>query len=261
MRSVVDFGHQTSPNSTPFQDISDALQRLRDEDLFALPASAMAEDLEELRRLGNCIDAELNRRLRRFDKGGGYDATPAFSAASWLRWKCNFAPAAACDRVAVARELANLPQATEAFAEGEISYAHAAMIARTAERLGDRMESNAETILVDAAKALDPARLRVVSVHLRHAIDPAGVLEDANKSRELRFLSLSQTLYGASTAASPVVTGRRRGRTATTYGIGSMAVRLCCEISRCCGRHHYRVHEEGWRLAWGADGELIAEPP
>jgi Domain of unknown function (DUF222)/HNH endonuclease len=28
-----------------------------------------------------------------------------------------------------------------------------------------------------------------------------------------------------------------------------------------CRRHHYRVHEEGWRLAWGAAGELIAEPP
>src|SRR5258706_15503179 len=128
MRSVADFGYQPSPNSTPFQDIRDGLQRLRDEDLFALPASAMADDLEELRRLSNCIDAEFSRRLRRFDKGGGYDATPAFSAASWLRWKCHFSPSAACDRVAVARELANLPQATEAFADGDISYPHAAMI-------------------------------------------------------------------------------------------------------------------------------------
>jgi len=28
-----------------------------------------------------------------------------------------------------------------------------------------------------------------------------------------------------------------------------------------CGRHHYRTHEEGWRLEWGADGELVAIPP
>src|SRR6476661_262826 len=158
MRSVVDFGHQPSPNSTPFQDIRDALKRLRDEDLHAVPASAMADDLQELRRLGNCIDAELSRRLHRFDKGGGYEATPAFTAASWLRWKCNFAPSAANDRVAVSRELANLPQATEAFADGDISFPHAAMIARAAERLGDKMESNAETILVDAATKLDVAQ-------------------------------------------------------------------------------------------------------
>ena len=28
-----------------------------------------------------------------------------------------------------------------------------------------------------------------------------------------------------------------------------------------CARHHYRVHEEGWTLAWGADGGLLASPP
>jgi hypothetical protein len=28
-----------------------------------------------------------------------------------------------------------------------------------------------------------------------------------------------------------------------------------------CRRHHYRFHEEGWRLWWDADGELVASPP
>ena len=153
MRSVADFGHQTSPEQTPFQDIHQALQRLREEDLEAFPASAMGPDMEELRRLGNMLDAELSRRLHRFDSGGGYGATQALTAQAWLRWKCNFSPAAAAGRVAVARELADLPQATQAFADGDISYAHAAMIARTAEKLGDKMESNAETILVTAALA------------------------------------------------------------------------------------------------------------
>jgi hypothetical protein len=397
---MVDFGHQSSPDSTPFQDLQSALRRLRDEDLHAIPAGAMAEDLQELRRLGNCIDAELNRRLRRFDHGGGYYATPALTAQAWLRWKCNFSPSAAADRVAVSRELAKLPQATEAFADGDISYPHAAMIARTAERLGDKMEANAETILVDAAKRLDLARLRVVTVHLRHAIDPDGVLDDANKSRELRFLSLSQTLDGVfylngrldseggatvqaalSALMGPPASGDERtprqrradalvdiarrqldgGRLPEVGGQkphlvvtvpmatlakqpGSPAAelewaqpipaesarRLACDCSRTpvflgaeshqvdagrtsrvippamrralvardkhcrfpgcdrppawtdghhlwhwvdggptllwnlallCGRHHYRVHEEGWRLSWGANGDLIAEPP
>jgi hypothetical protein len=196
MRSVVDFGYQTSPELTPFQDMDQGLQRLRDEDLHAVPAAAMGDDMQELRRHINGCEAEFNRRLRRFDKGGGYHATNALTAQAWLRWKCDFSPSAAADRVAVSRELDSLPQATQAFADGEISYPHAAMIARTAERLGDRMESNAETILVNAAKRLDLARLRVVTVHLRHAMDADSVLDDANKSRELRFLSLSQTLDG-----------------------------------------------------------------
>ena len=196
MRSSADFGHQPSPDQTPFQDMSQGLQRLREEDLEAVPAALMGDDIQELRRHINGCEAECTRRLRRFDKGGGYAATAALTAKAWLRWKCNFSPSAAADRVAVSRELERLPQATEAFADGDFSYAHAAMIARTAEKLGGKMESNAETILVAAAKELDLARLHVVAIKLRHFMDPDSVREEANESHERRFLSLSQTLDG-----------------------------------------------------------------
>jgi hypothetical protein len=142
------------------------------------------------------LEAESIRRLHRFDSGGGYESTQALTVKSWLRWKCNFSAAAAAGRVAVARELSELPQATRAFADGDISCAHAAMIARTAEKLGDKMESNAETILVTAAKELDLARLRMVTIKLQHFMDPESVREEANESHELRFLHLSQTLDG-----------------------------------------------------------------
>src|SRR5450759_3628053 len=112
MRSMVEFGYQPSPDQTPFQDMGHGLQRLRQEDLFAVPASAMGEDMEELRRHINGCEAEFTRRLHRFDKGGGYAATAALTAKAWLRWKCNFSPSAAADRVAVSRQLADLPQAT-----------------------------------------------------------------------------------------------------------------------------------------------------
>jgi hypothetical protein len=97
------------------------LQRLRQEDLFVIPASAIGDDLQELRRLSNGIEAEFTRRLRRFDQGGGYAATAALSAKAWLRWKCNFSPSAAADRVAVAagwptclKRLKHSPTATSA---------------------------------------------------------------------------------------------------------------------------------------------------
>jgi Domain of unknown function (DUF222)/HNH endonuclease len=193
---MVDFGYQPSPDQTPFQNMDQGLKRLRQEDLHAVPAAAMGDDMEELRRIINGAEAEFTRRLRRFDKGGGYASTAALTAKAWLRWKCNFSPSAAADRVAVSRELASLPQATEAFADGDFSYPHAAMIARTAEKLGNKMETNAETILVSAAKELDLARLHVVTVKLRHFMDPDSVREEANESHERRFLSLSQTLDG-----------------------------------------------------------------
>ena len=397
---MVNFGHQPSPDQTPFQDIHQGLQRLREEDLEAVPASSMADDLQDLRRLSNAIDAEFTRRLHRFDKGQGYASTCALTAQAWLRWKCNFSPSAASDRVAVSRELANLPETTLAFAGGDFSYPHAAMIVRTAERLGEKMEANAETILVDAATKLDLSRLRIVSIHLRHYLDADSVLDDAKKSHELRFLSLSQTLDGvfylngrldseggatlqtALNALSgppaaddertprqrradalvglarrqldggqlPEVGGQKPHLVVTTDMAtlskqpGSPAAelewaqpipadtarRIACDCSitpvfrgaeshqvdagrtsrvippamrralvardkgcrfpgcdrppawtdghhlqhwadggptlpwnlaLLCARHHYRVHEDGWRLAWGAGGELIAQPP
>jgi hypothetical protein len=196
MRSLPNLTQHSSPDQSPYEDLQHGLQGLRSEDVQAVPASSMGEDLIALRRHINGCEAEFTRRLTRFDKGQGYKASAALTAKAWLRWKCNFSPSAASDRVDVSRELARLPQTTEAFAEGEFSYQHAAMIARTAEALADKMEANAETIMVTAAKELDLARLRVVTMQLRHFMDHDSVLDDANESHELRFLNLSQTLDG-----------------------------------------------------------------
>jgi Domain of unknown function (DUF222)/HNH endonuclease len=179
-----------------FDEINSLLNRLATEDLNEVPAESMGEDQIALQRIGNRVQAEALRRLRRFDSGQGYASSPAVSAKAWLRWKCNLTYAAASDQVEVARQLDSLPQTSEAFADGEISYRHASLIARTAERLGDKMESNAENILVTAAKDLDPHRLRRVTIHLRHYLEPDGVLEDANEDHERRYLYLSQTLDG-----------------------------------------------------------------
>ena len=59
MRSIVEFGHQPSPGQTPIHDMDQGLQRLRQEDLFAVPASAIGDDIEELRRHINCCEASL----------------------------------------------------------------------------------------------------------------------------------------------------------------------------------------------------------
>ncbi len=156
----------------------------------------MAGDLVELRRHINACEAEFMRRLTRFERGQGYVASGALDSRPWLRWQCHLTPGQASDRVEVSRRMSDLPLTSNAFAEGSISYQHAALIARTAEQLGEKMESQAETILVDAARELDPARLRVVTMHLRHCLDPDGVLGDAADAHKLRFLHLSQTLDG-----------------------------------------------------------------
>jgi len=179
-----------------FQQINSLLDQLSGEDLTAVAAESMGDDQIALQRISNRVQAEALRRLRRFDSGQGYANSLALSAKGWLSWKCNLTYPAASNQVEVARALESLPQTSKALADGDISYRHASLIARTSEQLGDRMEAHAEEILVTAAKKLDPQSLRQVTAHLRHCLQPDEVLRDANEAHEKRFLYLSQTLDG-----------------------------------------------------------------
>src|ERR1700674_3793657 len=182
------------------QQVISEVDRLLDllgaEDLQVLPAESVGDDLKGLARVGNRIAAENSRRLRRFDKGQGFASSMALSAQAWLRWQCNLTAATASEHVQVSRQMDSLPQTEVAFSQGEISYRHAALIARTAEQLGDKFDSQGETILVTAARELDPWRLRRATLFLRHCLEPDGVLADANEAHDRRYLYLSQTFDG-----------------------------------------------------------------
>src|SRR6266852_4467328 len=172
-----------------FQEINSLLNRLGEEDLNALPAEAMGDDKIALQRIVNRVQAEGLRRLRRFDSGQGYAPSGALSARAWLRWQLNLT-------ATTASELVALPQTEQALAEGDISYRHVTLIAEAASQLGDKFEAEAETILVETAKEVCPWRLQRAIWHLKHCLDSDGVLSEANKAHDRRFLHMSQTLDG-----------------------------------------------------------------
>jgi hypothetical protein len=157
---------------------------------------AIGEELQELFRHRHQIDAAIQRRLQRFDKAQGYSADGALSAKAWLRWKCRLSGGEASERVQAARMLPGLELVSSALAEGEISFQHASLMAARAERLGEKFAGPAEEILVTAARELDPGRLRVAVMHLRHCVEPDGVLAEADQAHQRRFLHLSQTFGG-----------------------------------------------------------------
>ena len=97
----------------------------------------------------------------------------------------------------VSRTLASLDLVSEALGSGDISFKHASLIAGAAEKLREKFAGDAQQILVAAAKELDPARLQVAVMHLRHCVEPNGVLDEANEAHERRVLHLSQTFGGA----------------------------------------------------------------
>src|ERR1051326_7429920 len=172
------------------------LERLQSEDISEASPAGLGEDLKELFRHRNAIDAEIQRRLLRLDKTQAYDADGSLTAKAWLRWNCNLTHSVASDRVEVARQMQSLPLTTTALAAGEISYEHAALIARTRQQLGNLWPAESEEILVTAAREMDPMRLRRATIHLRYCLQPDGVLEEANAGDERRFLHLNQTFGG-----------------------------------------------------------------
>jgi hypothetical protein len=146
--------------SSPLDQLEEAISVLQREDLVGLPGEALGEDLIGLRRGIDRLEAEFMRRLRHFDHTQAYSPSGALSAAAWLRWKCRLAGSTAADRVRVARRLEELPQTSQAFAEGEINLQQVAVITRTVEEVGTGTAKDAEPILLEAAKALDAAQLR-----------------------------------------------------------------------------------------------------
>jgi hypothetical protein len=179
-----------------FERINLLLNRLSEEDLITLPAESMGDDQIALQRIGSRVQAEALRRLRRFEVGEGYAASGAVSARAWLRSQCNLTGHAASEQVTISRRLVGLPQTEKALADGNISYRHVSLIAETAANLGDKFEPLAETILVNAAKELDPWRLQRAIQHLKHCLVPDGALDEANEAHKRRYLHLSQTFDG-----------------------------------------------------------------
>ncbi len=186
----------SSTSGEAFQQINSILDHLAGEELNSLTAEAMGDDQIALQRICNRVQAEGLRRLQRFDSGQGYAPSGALSARAWLRWQLNLTANAASERVAVSRKMPALPRTEQALADGDISYRHVMLIAEAASQLGDKFEAQAETILVDVSKEVCPWRLQRAIWNLKHCLDSDGVLSEANKAHDRRFLHLSQTLDG-----------------------------------------------------------------
>lgn len=83
-----------------------------------------------------------------------------------------------------------------AYEAGAISAKHTAAICHGTEKVGVEVIAAAEDILLEAAAALDSARLGRLVTHIRHIVDPDGADADAAEAFERRGLWASPTLEG-----------------------------------------------------------------
>jgi hypothetical protein len=101
---------------------------------------------------------------------------------------------AAADRLAVGKESPHLFESSQAMADGEIGFAHLALIARTATAIADAEGPGKpfdDSRLLDKAREYSVGRFRNFCDHARHAVDPEGYAREEARGVEARSLTLT----------------------------------------------------------------------
>lgn len=158
-----------------------------------IPTGVLVDRMRELVRLRAMVDAALAEQLAGFDQRAGARYDGQTSTRAWLAARLGLGGQAG-DLLLVARWLGGLPQASKAFAAGEITLEHAAAIARLASQVGAEQLADYEPVLLELARQVPPGKLRVACAHLRQLLDPD--LDAAARQRRRRFLAAARTVDG-----------------------------------------------------------------
>ena len=166
--------------------LQDAVDALVDESIDKFSTHVLGEDLVDIRRAVDRLEAEFIRRLHRFHCARGAQDDGGGSTVSWLR-RCGMTAKAAAYRVHLARTLGELPATLDSARAGRASFSNVTMIAHLAEDVGVEQVAPLESILVGAAETLEPGAMRTLTQVTRLRLDPDGVLADDNRAHERRW--------------------------------------------------------------------------
>ena len=143
-------GSNVHSNRQPeLTSLAAAVEELAARDLDGLPDAALAEEVVRLRRLMDGLEGQWLRRLAAVDARGAAGADqdqPALSTASWLRNRLRMGAGTATSSVRTARALFRGPLAetARALTGGELSAAHATVLASGIQDLPHHVAMEAE---------------------------------------------------------------------------------------------------------------------
>ncbi len=98
--------------------------------------------------------------------------------------------------VEVGIRLDERPAIGDDFAAGTISFAHVRAIADGLAPLPEQMQADAERVLLEVARAFDPARVHQAARRLRHIVDPDGQVDIDQRHYESRWVELAISYQG-----------------------------------------------------------------
>ncbi len=177
--------------------LNEVVDALVNESIDHVSTHALGEDLIEIQRATDRLQAEFLRRLHRFDRAHGALAEEAGSTTSWVRDHCAVTWKAGASSVRLARTLGELPATLDSARAGRASLSNVTLIAQLANAVGVEQVAPLEQILVGAAETLEPAAMRTLTQAARLQIDPDGVLDDDNRAHERRWFECEQSYGGA----------------------------------------------------------------
>jgi Domain of unknown function (DUF222)/HNH endonuclease len=194
-------GHRPGGPPDWLAALAAAVDGLATQDLNRLTDTVRAERVLVLRRLLDRLEGQWLKELAGVDGRGGAGAEQgqeAGSTASWLRNRLHLGAGAAASAVRTARALfcGPLPATAEALTGGAISVAHAQVLASGTQPLPEHRTSEAEPVLLEAARRLDPGRLRRLLGHLLQIADPDGADRERERRHGRRGLWLAPTFAG-----------------------------------------------------------------
>jgi hypothetical protein len=172
-------GHPPGGRRDRLAALAAEADRLASENLDGLTDVALAEEVLQLRRLVDRLEGQWLQRVAAADARGAAGAErdqEVGSTAAWLRNRLRLGAGAAASSVRTARALFRGPltRTAQALCAGELSVAHAAVVASGTSDLPNHTAAEADPVLVEAARRLDPPRLRRVIAHLRLVADPTA---------------------------------------------------------------------------------------
>jgi len=187
-----------------------AIERLRSRVRLDRAVDDAAEELKTLRRACNLLELEFATVAAEF--ATGFAAVAALEAAasdeyayagyvspvSWMRHECHMTGAAASGAIGVGQQREVLPTSIAAMEDGEIGFAHLALMASTASAIGESPTGAGfdEAPLLGQAKQHLVSRFRTDCAHARHAADREGFLAAQLQNEEYRALELKPLEQG-----------------------------------------------------------------
>jgi uncharacterized protein DUF222/HNH endonuclease len=193
------------PASVAVEALDAALTMLAGANLWSLPEGELLGLRRDLAATTARLAAVTLAATREIDGRGAAVAVGAPSTEAWLRGSLHLTPGAAKEEVTLAAALSGELSATgAALAEGAVSLAHAAQIARAAAAMPPAVPAATrragEAFLLQRAPRFRPDQLGRLGRHLLHTVDPelgAALERDERDEAEAVHLTVTRRPNGS----------------------------------------------------------------